>query len=138
LHPGFDSMFCIAKVIEWLTIQERTLSQVRLSLPQIYHRSQTVRCPWNIKGALMRHLVESYDQKQLELIDGVKIFFGSNADWVLVLPDASEPMVRVFANVAASIHNLDYAAIVEQNMQTICQNIKSFCNLQSVTIENDD
>jgi mannose-1-phosphate guanylyltransferase / phosphomannomutase len=148
LHPGFDSMFCIAKVIEWLTIQERTLSQVRLNLPQIYHRSQTVRCPWNMKGALMRHLVESYDQKHLELIDGVKIFSHSNTDWVLVLPDASEPMVRVFANVDAlkngernhhsnqpnpEQQNSDQknAETVEQNMINICQDIESFCSAQA-------
>ena len=138
LHPGFDSMFCIAKVIEWLTIQERTLSEVRLSLPQIYHRTQTVRCAWNIKGALMRHLVESYAQEQLELIDGVKIFSPFPKDWVLVLPDASEPMVRVFANVGNSgndvfSHSINQESVttVEQNMQQICEQIKSFCELQA-------
>ncbi|MGB7084652.1 MAG: mannose-1-phosphate guanyltransferase, partial [Phormidesmis sp.] len=56
LHPGFDAMFCVAKLIEMLLIQERSLGQIWEELPRISHRFQTIRCPWNIKGALMRYL----------------------------------------------------------------------------------
>lgn len=99
LHPGFDAMFCIAKLIELLTIQEHTLGQLWSELPRISHRSQTLRCPWGIKGALMRHLVETHPSDRLELIDGVKILAQQNRDsWVLVLPDAGEPLVHIFAN----------------------------------------
>jgi mannose-1-phosphate guanylyltransferase/phosphomannomutase len=98
LHPGFDAMFCIAKLIEMLTIQERTLGQIRTELPHVSHRSCTVRCPSNAKGALMRHLLETHATDQLELIDGVKICDYEHDRWILVLPDASEPMVHLFAN----------------------------------------
>lgn len=98
LHPGFDAMFCIAKLIEMLTIQERSLAQVRSELPRICHRSYTMRCPWTVKGALMRHLVEIHPAEQLELIDGVKIVNPQNDNWVLILPDAGEPLVHIYAN----------------------------------------
>ncbi len=147
LHPGFDAMFCIAKLIEMLMVQERSLAQIRAELPLVTHKSETVRCPWNIKGSLMRHLIEIHASKNLELIDGVKIYFpsppsvvfdsqrntsttdrkdsGSNGfngatfqedsvtpsrlasinpssrdrdHWVLILPDAGEPMVHIFTN----------------------------------------
>jgi len=98
LHPGFDGMFCIAKVIEMMTIQERSLGQIKAELPRVTHRSYSVRCPWTIKGSLMRHLVETHSPDRLELIDGVKIFNYSDDNWVLVLPDASEPIVHIFAN----------------------------------------
>ncbi len=98
LHPGFDAMFCIAKLIEMLTIQERSLGELWTDLPRICHRSQTVRCPWTVKGALMRHLVESHPAEQLELTDGVKILDPSTESWVLVLPDAGEPLVHIFSN----------------------------------------
>lgn len=128
LHPGFDAMFCVAKIIEWLTIQERTLSQVRLGLPKFYHQSEVVRCPWSVKGALMRHLVESYSQKQLELVDGVKIFYSPH-DWVLVLPDAGDPLVHIYANgIDNSSH--DGQKWVEHHMQEFRKHIESFCKLQ--------
>ncbi|MEG4346926.1 mannose-1-phosphate guanyltransferase [Microcoleus sp. A003_D6] len=98
LHPGFDGMFCIAKVIEMMTIQERSLGQIKAELPRVTHRSYSVRCPWTVKGSLMRHLVETHSPDRLELIDGVKIFNYSDDNWVLVLPDASEPTVHIFAN----------------------------------------
>ena len=48
-------MFGMAKLIEMLTIQERSLVQVRTELPRVCHKNYTVRCPWKVKGALMRH-----------------------------------------------------------------------------------
>ncbi len=98
LHPGFDAMFCVAKVIELLTIQERTLGQIWTELPRVVHRSQTLRCPWSIKGALMRHMVETHAPSQLELVDGVKILAHGGSSWLLVLPDAGEPLVHLFAS----------------------------------------
>jgi mannose-1-phosphate guanylyltransferase / phosphomannomutase len=128
LHPGFDAMFSIAKIIEWLTIQERDVSQVRLSLPMFYHRSQIVRCPWSVKGALMRHLVESFGHKKMELIDGVKIFHSLH-DWLLVLPDAGDPVVHIFAN---GIDNCDRDGQewVDRNIYELREHIESFCKLQ--------
>lgn len=98
LHPGFDAMFCIAKLIELLTIQERSLGQIWSELPRISHRLQTLRCPWTVKGALMRYLVETHPNERLELIDGVKILGDNPDDWILILPDAGEPLVHIFAN----------------------------------------
>ncbi|GAX34922.1 sugar phosphate nucleotidyltransferase [Nodularia sp. NIES-3585] len=98
LHPGFDSMFCIAKLIEMLTIQERSLATARSELPRVVHKSYTVRCPWTAKGALMRYLVETHPAQNLELIDGVKICQPYDDSWLLVLPDASEPLVHLYAN----------------------------------------
>lgn len=98
LHPGFDAMFCIAKLIEMLTIQERSIGTIRESLPRVAHKNYSVRCPWTVKGALMRHLVETHPAESLELVDGVKICHRYYDSWVLILPDAGEPLVHIFAN----------------------------------------
>lgn len=98
LHPGFDAMFCIAKLIEMLTVQERSLAEIRTELPRVCHKSYTMRCPWTIKGSLMRYLVETHPSDELELIDGVKVINPHNDNWVLILPDAGEPLVHIFAN----------------------------------------
>ncbi|NER27638.1 MAG: mannose-1-phosphate guanylyltransferase [Symploca sp. SIO1C4] len=98
LHPGFDAMFCIAKLIEMLTIQEHSLGQIRSELPRVCHKSCTIRCPWTVKGGLMRHFVETHASEKLELVDGVKIIDSQTDNWVLILPDAGEPLVHIFAN----------------------------------------
>lgn len=45
----------------------------------------------------MRQLVESHPEESLELMDGVKVHF-SKEDWVLILPDAGEPLVHIYSN----------------------------------------
>lgn len=99
LHSGFDAMFSIAKVIEALTLRPQTLSEIEAELPEVCYRTEQMRCPWNQKGTLMRHLIETHSAEQLELIDGVKIKHPSKRDhWLLVLPDADEPLIRLVAN----------------------------------------
>jgi mannose-1-phosphate guanylyltransferase / phosphomannomutase len=98
LHPGFDAMFSIAKLLEMLTLQNRSLAQIRMDLPTVCHKSQSVRCPWKVKGSLMRYLVETHNQDHLELIDGVKFMNPQNDNWVLILSDAGEPLIHIFAN----------------------------------------
>jgi mannose-1-phosphate guanylyltransferase / phosphomannomutase len=98
LHPGFDAMFTIAKLIEMLKIQERSLTQVRSELPLVCHKSISVRCPSKVKGSLMRYLVETESPERLRLIDGVKIVQNHTDNWVLILPDAGEPLIHIYAN----------------------------------------
>ncbi len=123
LHPGFDAMFAVAKLIEMLTIQERSLAQIRSELPQVCHKSYTLRCPWTVKGALMRYLVETEPSEKLELIDGVKITEPHTDNWVLILPDAGEPLVHIFANS-------EDREWVELQLQSYRTRVKEFINKQ--------
>lgn len=119
-------MFCIAKLIEMLTLQEQSLGQLRAELPRVYHRSQTVRCPWSMKGALMRHLVETHPPEQLELIDGVKITNHRDDNWILVLPDAGEPLVNIFANGSDR-------EWVDENLREYRHRVQEFAELEPET-----
>ncbi|MEM1427576.1 MAG: hypothetical protein AAGF75_13625, partial [Cyanobacteria bacterium P01_H01_bin.130] len=44
---------------------------------------------------LMRDLVETHSPEHLELIDGVKIHDLDRDGWVLLLPDASTPLIHI-------------------------------------------
>ena len=55
-----------------------------------------VRCPWEIKGRIMRELTKQTDDyPKRELVDGIKVY--NNGAWALVLPDASEPFFHIYA-----------------------------------------
>lgn len=125
LHPGFDAMFTVAKLIEMLTVQERTLAQVRSELPIVCYRTLSVRCPWKVKGALMRYLVETEYPENLELIDGVKIKENHNDNWILILPDAGEPLVHIYTNS-------DNRAWAENNLQIYREKVQDFIIKQQV------
>jgi mannose-1-phosphate guanylyltransferase/phosphomannomutase len=139
LHPGFDAMFCIAKLIELLSIQQRdtygaiprTLGQIRAELPRVSHRNLTVRCPWAVKGALMRHLVETHPKENLDLTDGVKIFNAHHDSWILVLPDAGEPLVHLYADS----QNRGW---VDETLRDYRSQVQEFVDRDQTTEENQE
>jgi mannose-1-phosphate guanylyltransferase / phosphomannomutase len=97
-HPGFDAMFCIAKTIEMLAKQDRSLSSIRAELPRVHYRTHSLRCPWTAKGGLMRYILETHQPEYIDTEDGVKIVNYQDDRWVLILPDAGEPMVHIYVN----------------------------------------
>jgi mannose-1-phosphate guanylyltransferase/phosphomannomutase len=94
---GYDAMFAVGQVLEHLTYQGRTLHQAVADLPQLIYQVDSVHCPWERKGRVMRLLVEKHQDRPMELLDGVKIQTRPE-HWILVLPDAVEPLVHVYAD----------------------------------------
>ncbi len=100
-QPSFDAMFAFAKMMEMLTVTDLKVSELASELPPVYVSRATVRCPWEMKGRVMRVLTKEADAladgngNRVELIDGIKFF--EHDDWALVLPDASEPFFHVYS-----------------------------------------
>jgi mannose-1-phosphate guanylyltransferase/phosphomannomutase len=93
--PAPDAMSALAKVLEFRARSEEPLSSLIAPLPPVFCVHQTVPCPWEKKGTVMREVVERAGGDRVELIDGVKVFYGE--DWILVLPDPEQPLVHVWA-----------------------------------------
>ena len=96
LHPAFDAMFALMKLLESLARFNTKLSEVVEQLPPYYLIRTQVNCPWEYKGKVMRILSEQYRERREDPIDGVKIDLGAE-EWVLVLPDADRPLFHVLA-----------------------------------------
>lgn len=71
------------------------LSSIISEFPRYYNKRQDIVCPWNVKGKVMRSLIEENNLKSMDLIEGVKINFDDG--WVLVLPDADEPICKIYS-----------------------------------------
>ncbi len=95
LLPSPDGMMSLAKILEHRARTGDPLSELigRLPKPTVVH--EPVSCPWEMKGTVMRQMVEQASGDHVELLDGVKIYHGE--DWVLVLPDPEQPLVHVWA-----------------------------------------
>ncbi|WP_448525993.1 sugar phosphate nucleotidyltransferase [Parathermosynechococcus lividus] len=125
LHPGFDAMFTIATLIEMLALIGKPLTAIRQELPKVHYHHRAIRCPWIAKGSLMRHLVETQPRAHLNLIDGVKIGDPNTNNWILVLPDASEPLVHLYVNSHDAAWN-------EQMLHRYTHRIEQFARLETV------
>jgi mannose-1-phosphate guanylyltransferase/phosphomannomutase len=117
LHPGFDAMFGFARLVTVLRKTGLKLSEVIDEMPPFPMAYAQVRCPWDVKGTVMRSITEgSRDSERVETLDGIKIY--DRDQWVLVLPDAVEPVFHVYAEspeqAASEAIVLDYVKRIER------------------------
>ncbi len=114
MHPAFDGMLAIAKLLELLATFDMRLSEVVDNLPAYYMSSTRVSCPWESKGKVMRILSEQYRERRAKPIDGIKIDLGK--EWVLVLPDADGPFFHIYAE---SVSNEQAQALAEKYARVV-------------------
>ena len=87
--PAYDAVASLCKLLELLALESRPLSQLVAELPETTLVHRQLPCPWSLKGLVMRVLAERLKGRELDLVDGVKLF--TDRGWVQVLPDPDEP-----------------------------------------------
>jgi mannose-1-phosphate guanylyltransferase/phosphomannomutase len=93
--PAFDAAASLVKVLELLARTGTRLSTIVEGLPRPHLAHETVVTPWEQKGMVMRSLVEMSKDREVQLIDGVKV--SHDGGWALALPDPEEPVTHVWA-----------------------------------------
>jgi mannose-1-phosphate guanylyltransferase/phosphomannomutase len=105
--PSYDGIASLFKLFEYLVMSKKSLSALVAELPDFHLAQKNAFCPWDLKGTVMRRLMELAKDKDVELIDGVKIY--DTERWALVIPDPEEPIVRVYAE-GKSAHQAEQEA----------------------------
>jgi mannose-1-phosphate guanylyltransferase/phosphomannomutase len=93
--PAYDAVASLCKLLELLAPVRRPLSELVADLPEptLVHRQ--LPCPWALKGVVMRVMTERLRDRELDLLDGIKVF--DKRGWAQVLPDPDEPVVHIYA-----------------------------------------
>ncbi len=99
--PAFDAAASLVKTLDLLAHFDGSLSEIVEGLPRIHMAHERVITPWEQKGTVMRTLVEHSAERELELVDGVKV--RHDDAWALALPDPEEPITHVWAEAATEI-----------------------------------
>ena len=97
-HPSFDGLFAVVKLVELLAVAGRSLADVIEATPEPRMARLKVACPWEEKGRVMRMLAQEPATERTKQVDGVKHVY--DGEWVLVLPDADQPLFNVWAEAA--------------------------------------
>jgi mannose-1-phosphate guanylyltransferase / phosphomannomutase len=93
--PAFDAAAALVHLLAMLAKTGLRLSKVVSQSPRVHIAHQSVVTPWDHKGTLMRTLVETTRDREMVLVDGVKVL--EDDGWALVLPDPEEPVTHVWA-----------------------------------------
>ncbi|HJV44798.1 MAG TPA: sugar phosphate nucleotidyltransferase [Bacillota bacterium] len=99
-QPLFDGLYSLVRVIGYLAERRKSFSEIILELPAFHMARKAVFCDWKNKGKVMRMMMEESKGKQVELLDGIKVF--DSDGWVLIMPDMDQPHVRVITQAASN------------------------------------
>ena len=94
-----DSAMSIAKILEIMAIENKTLSQLIDEIPKYEVHKTKMPCPNDKKNIVMKKLAEQTknDENVLKIdeTDGVKLYLKDG--WVLMRPSGTEPIFRVYS-----------------------------------------
>ena len=96
---NFDALGALTIILNFLAQNRTTLGNLVNEIPSFYFSQKEIFVSWESKGRVIRSLIEEPTGKNLELLDGVKVFHQDG--WALILPDPEEPLCRVFSEGAS-------------------------------------
>jgi mannose-1-phosphate guanylyltransferase / phosphomannomutase len=127
--PAYDGVAALAKLLELLAPTGRPLSELVAELPRSTRVHRQIACPWGKKGLVMRVLNERLQGRQLDLLDGIKVF--GDRGWSLVLPDPDEPLIHLYAEGATA----DDSEALEAELEALVEEIMEGDEARPRTLE---
>ncbi|MDQ3895075.1 MAG: mannose-1-phosphate guanyltransferase, partial [Actinomycetota bacterium] len=117
--PAYDATASLCKLLELLAPVGRPLSELVAELPRSTLVHRQLPCPWSQKGRVMRVLTERLKGRELDLLDGIKVY--EDRGWAQVLPDPDEPVLHIYAEgeteADSSALEAELRAVVEEILQ---------------------
>ncbi|TLM78065.1 MAG: hypothetical protein FDZ75_09175, partial [Actinobacteria bacterium] len=114
--PAFDGVLSVGMLARMMAAEMTTLDQVVDDLPAFHKEHIAVFCPTDRKGVVMRAVTDAASGLSPDLEEGVRVRYDDG--WALVLPDAGDPVVNVWAEAdgvdAARERAREWARVVEE------------------------
>jgi mannose-1-phosphate guanylyltransferase / phosphomannomutase len=118
--PAYDAVASLCKLLELLAPVGKPVSELVAELPASTLVHRQVPCPWALKGTVMRVVTERLRDREVDLLDGIKVF--DERGWAQVLPDPDEPLVHIYAEGRTEEDSraleTELRELVEEIMQT--------------------
>jgi phosphomannomutase / phosphoglucomutase len=92
---GRDAALTTAKIVEIISKEKKSLSQLIEELPSYHSVKMKVECPDDRKVEVMEKIVEDTREYEVDSKDGVKI--STPEGWVIIRPSGTESIFRCFA-----------------------------------------
>jgi mannose-1-phosphate guanylyltransferase/phosphomannomutase len=92
--PGFDAVMSLAKVLELLALESKSLSELCAEVPAAALIHERAPVPWSLKGLVMRELSERVRENRVDLADGIRV--EDDGGWAQFVPDPDEPLFHIY------------------------------------------
>ena len=90
-----DGPMTSALIVEIMSSEGKTLSDLISELPTYYTEKQKLKIPVEKMDSMMEKLLVFTKDEERITIDGIKLFYDDG--WILIRPSGTEPLYRIFA-----------------------------------------
>lgn len=90
---SLDEISLIALTLNFISSSNRSLAEVISQIPKLHSNKIEISCPWDMKGKVMRCLIEENYVQSVDMIEGIRLNYDNS--WAVVIPDADEPICRI-------------------------------------------
>jgi mannose-1-phosphate guanylyltransferase / phosphomannomutase len=115
--PAYDAVASLCKLLELLAPVDQPLSALVSDLPAPTLVHDDLPCPWAMKGLVMRVLTERLRDRDVDTLDGIKVF--DERGWAQVLPDPDEPVIHLYAEGRTREESLELQRELRELVQEI-------------------
>jgi mannose-1-phosphate guanylyltransferase / phosphomannomutase len=115
--PAYDATASLCKLLELLAPVERPLSELVAELPSSTLVHRPLQCPWAMKGTVMRELTERLRGREVDLVDGIKVF--DDRGWAQVQPDPDQPLLHLYSEGRTEDESVD----LEEELRRMVQEV---------------
>lgn len=91
----FDGVGSLLRLLVYLTEKGQKLSELAGQADEYFITDNKVYCRSEQKGAVIKELINQYENYETDFTDGIKIF--EENGWILVVPDSSAPAINVIS-----------------------------------------
>lgn len=91
-----NAFYAFCQLLELMSIQFLAISQILAIVPDIHVVKECVFCPVDLQGRVMRKILEDAEGREVELIDGMKIYHAGGG-WTLIMPDYKLSAINVYS-----------------------------------------
>jgi phosphomannomutase/phosphoglucomutase len=95
-QPVRDGAMATALMLDIMAKTEQKLSKLLAELPKYFIEKGKVECPEEVKGKVLRSLIQQLRNVKTSTVDGVKVWFGDKSA-ILIRPSGTEPVYRLYA-----------------------------------------
>lgn len=95
--PFNDGLVTLSWLLNLLIREEITLEELCYSIPPFYRVKEEVECSFEVKGRLLRNLVEEREEES-SLLEGVS--FSHQKGSALILPHSEEPLFEIYTEAS--------------------------------------
>ncbi|MCQ2972986.1 MAG: phosphoglucosamine mutase [archaeon] len=95
---GRDAALTVAKILEIIAKEKKTLSELVSELPVYYSSKMKTECADDLKEQVMSNIAKEIQETtdyEVDTTDGVKIF--KDGGWVIIRPSGTEPIFRSYS-----------------------------------------